>query len=82
MPFDWMNTRATTKASPARQMWLDEIAERATLLHRMRFSADAATARIQGNLRWEFDASIASTPMPTFYDEVPAIVARIFKKKR
>ena len=80
MSFDWMNTSARPGAGSARQHWIDEITERAGLLCRLKYSQKAAVKRIEANLAWEFDAEIGLTPLPSFYKDVPALVARVYQK--
>lgn len=79
MAFDWMQVSVPEGASGRGQRMLRKtITDRAGLLRRLRFSQEAAVARIQANLRWEFDEDIASTPLPSVYNEIEAIVAEIY----
>ncbi len=81
MPFDWMNAHIPERPARGREMFLKAIEERAVLLFGLRYPQAEAVTRIQDNLRWEFDSDIASTPLPDFYDQVPEIVARAYKRK-
>jgi hypothetical protein len=75
--FDYLNS-APAERNPARtqaQQYRDEARDRAALLRRLDRTADEATARIWGNLAWEFELSKAP---PLTEEEVRGIVAAVF----
>ena len=79
MAFDWMcpevNKTFVKKLAPRfLEMQHREIEERARLLHGLKFDRDAAVARIQRNIAWEFEL----TKLPAFYKDVPKIVDRVY----
>jgi hypothetical protein len=83
MPFDWMHVDRTRGDSKSWQnQYLRGIRERAKLLYNLKFTSKRATQRIQSDLAWEFDNSIASTPLPSFYKQVPKIVAAVYEHAR
>jgi hypothetical protein len=81
MPFDWMQADVPP-LPPGR--WRDQhvraIRERARLLYNLGFSQELAVTRIQASLAWEFDADFALTPLPSFYAEVPELVASTYAR--
>jgi hypothetical protein len=79
MPFEWCQTdRSGPNPAKFEQQYLASIRERAKLLCHLKFPAAKATARIQAALAWEFDADVASTPLPSFYGQVPTLVSEVY----
>jgi hypothetical protein len=80
MPFDWNHPKAAS-ISPGRfrEQFVRSIKERALLLCNLRYGRAEVVQRIQAALDWEFDTSIGATTRPSFYDEVPAIVASVYE---
>jgi hypothetical protein len=80
MPFEW-NHRKPASISPGRfrDQFVRSIQERARLLCNLEYGREEVVRRIQAALDWEFDTSIGATTRPSFYDEVPAIVASVYE---
>ena len=79
MSFDWMHVKPTKQdAQRWRDQYLHSIEERARLLYNLQYSAARATQRIQADLAWEFDESIGSTSLPSFYKDVPSLVKNAY----
>jgi hypothetical protein len=83
MPFDWY----CPKTNPAFQKKLAgrfeesalaEIEQRAHLLLNLRFPREAAVARIQRNIAWEFEL----TTLPKFAGKVREIVDRVYRSPK
>ncbi len=79
MPFAW-NDAPTRGATPDRfrEQHVRGIRQRARLLCNLKFSEADAIDRITRALRWEFDSDFATTPVPAFVDEVPALVSDVY----
>jgi hypothetical protein len=78
-PFDWMVAKRNPEVARAQRarreaMYRTELEERAALLARLGYGKDAARARLQANLKWDFPDGAG--PLPA--TEVDAIVERIF----
>ncbi len=79
MPFEWnRGDPAGPNPEKFRAQYIKGIRERARLLCNLGYSAERTVARIQADLRFEFDADFASTPLPAFYTEVPGLVDAAF----
>ncbi len=75
MSFDWMQVQAPVAASTStKAAFVQEIEERAQMLHGLQYRRQDAQRRIVSNLRWEFE-TLAD---PGFFGEVEAIVARVY----
>lgn len=80
MAFDWMSpvhARRPNGGAARRAMYLRELEERAALLHRLRYSREATTARLTANVRWDFGAG---APEPDLTREIEGIVDRLFSR--
>jgi hypothetical protein len=82
MPFDWYKVKIPEdfkKKIEVRfvEMHLREIIERARLLFNLHYPKEMAIKRIQDNIAWDFELS----KVPSFYNDVPAIVERIYSRK-
>ena len=82
MDFDWMTpTRVPTKRG-FDAMYLDELRDQARLLQRLGFTADQATERLRGNIRWEFDPEAPRGALPGFYESIDALITEIYDTSR
>ena len=80
MPFDWIHTKpAPSVPGRFRDQFVRSIQERALLLCNLGCGYEAAVRRIQASLNWEFDTSVGNTKRPSFYDEVPGLVAAMYE---
>jgi hypothetical protein len=83
MSFDWLEPKRVARTGdPFREQYVRAITQRARLFFNLGYPEGQATDRIQAALRWEFDADIASTPVPPFYAQVPELVASEYKRAR
>jgi hypothetical protein len=78
-PFDWMIAKRNPEVARAQKarreaMYRTELEERAALLGRLGYGKDAARARLQANLRWDFPDGAG----PLAASDVDAIVDRMF----
>ena len=78
-PFDWMVAKrnpevARAQKAKAAAMVRTELEERAALLQRLGHGKDAVRARLQANLRWDFEGREA--PIKTA--DIDAIVDRVY----
>ena len=80
MPFDWDHSKTVSNGSGRfRDQFVRSIQERALLLCTLRYGQAEVVRRIQAALDWEFDTSIGTTSRPSFYDDVPGIVASVYE---
>jgi len=79
MAFDWMHATIPPRPDRSEEQFLRGCRERAQLLRNLHFTEAQAVARIQANLRWEFD--VPSTPLPSFFESVPAMVAEVYHRR-
>lgn len=79
MAFDWMVASVPRRPDRSEEQFYRACRERATLLRNLQYSEAQAVARIQANLRWEFD--VPSTPLPSFYESIPALVAEVYHRQ-
>lgn len=77
MSFDWMqNPRIYHREGASREQGLKAVAQRANLLCSLQHPRKAALARIEANVRWEFD------PVePEWMGEVKQVVADVYKRR-
>jgi hypothetical protein len=78
-PFDWMVAKRNPEVARAQKakretMYRTELEERAALLQRLGHGKDAVRARLQANLRWDFEGREA--PIKTA--DIDAIVDRVY----
>ena len=78
-PFDWMEAKrnpdvARAQKAKAVAMVRGELEDRAALLQRLGHAKDAVRARLQANLRWDFEGREA--PLKTA--DIDAIVDRVY----
>lgn len=84
MPFDYLhpdvNPKYTeaTKAN-AEKAHLQAIKERAAMLHRLGYSKEDAIRRLEQNVEWDFDKW--ADRLPSFYEQITAIVEQIYRRK-
>jgi hypothetical protein len=78
-PFDWMVAKRNPDVARAQKakrdsMYRTELEERAALLQRLGHGKDATRARLQANLRWDFEGREA----PVRAADVDAILDRVY----
>ena len=82
MPFDWyypeISEAFSTKIKNRfHDAYIEETRARAKMFLNLGYSQEYATKRIQANLEWEFELS----QVPDFKEEIPDIVAEVYKKE-
>jgi hypothetical protein len=78
-PFDWMVSKRNPEVARAQKarreaMYRTELEDRAALLFRLGHAKDGARARLQANLRWDFEGAEG----PITAAQVDAIIDRVF----
>jgi len=78
MPFPWLHPARVTRPERRAEVYRRELEERAALLHRLGYSRSQARARLDANVRWDFEVGGARAPVSP--SEIEALVDRIYKR--
>lgn len=71
MTFDWMNsTPRPDGRETRRRLALEEVAQRAALLQRLGYKRAHIAARLEANLRWDFELGSTAPLEPSDLDAV------------
>ena len=78
MPFDWYHPDVppdfAEAPDKARQMYEQEMGERAALLLRLGYTREETRQRLRGNARWDFEMHCK----PSHLDRVDALVDEVY----
>jgi hypothetical protein len=86
MPFDYMHSTPPLQFAHAPEkaelQYRSELEDRAALLYRLGYDREAVTARLRGNMAWDWECS----PRPAFVaaveQAIPAIVEKVFSRAK